>query len=94
MYKLLVQVNYNEKTEKGRDDASDYSDQSDQSAEESGEEDTPAAKVCHGCFWVKSIDTPSLRCLSSCTMQAIHCLSTQSQVLDMILRCFVVHSLY
>lgn len=42
-----VQVNYDEKTGKGKDDASDYSAQSDESGEESGEEDMPASKVLH-----------------------------------------------
>lgn len=77
-----MQVNYDEKTSKGRDDASDYSAQSEDSGEESGEEDMPALKVCNDCFWVQSIVTPSLICLSTCTMQAIHCLWTQSEVLS------------
>ena len=42
---LSVQVNYDEKTGKGKDDASDYSAQSEESGEESGEEDMPASKV-------------------------------------------------
>ena len=42
---LSVQVNYDEKIGKGKDDASDYSAQSEESAEESGEEDMPASKV-------------------------------------------------
>lgn len=45
----LLQVNYDEKHAKGRDDASDYSAQSDASGEESGDEatiDKRASKVC------------------------------------------------
>ena len=89
-----MQVNYDEKTGKGRDDASDYSAQSGDSGEDSGEEDTPASKVCHDCFWVQSTDTPSLICLSSCTMQAMHCLRTQSKALSPHTQCITVHSLY
>lgn len=40
-----MQVNYDEKTGKGKDDASDYSAQSEESGEESGEENMPASKV-------------------------------------------------
>ena len=49
---LPVQVNYDEKTGKGGDDASDYSAQSEESGEESGEEDMSASKVCQHCFLV------------------------------------------
>lgn len=45
----LLQVNYDEKHAKGRDDASDYSAQSDVSGEESGDDathDKRASKVC------------------------------------------------
>ena len=49
-----MQVNYDEKSGKGRDDASDYSAHSDESGEESGEEDTPTSKVGYDCLWVQA----------------------------------------
>ena len=50
------QVNYDEKTGKGKEEASDYSSQSDDSGDDSGGEGSkPASKVCFS--WLCSPET-------------------------------------
>ncbi len=68
----MLQVNYDEKNAKGRDDVSDYSAQSEDSDQESGDEagiDKPALKV-RATLCLK-LATQAMQHSVSCTKMAI-----------------------